>query len=825
MAVTKGLTDKNSKANTRSKKNMEVSIMEIITDMSLSKKEPLQTKQKFIDIRTADQVLQADELDNSKKTEYPQFRPVVIWEELLQKAATQLKTEFYGIDEQIDQIIENTRPFFMSNGNITRPIIINLWGMTGVGKTEVLRRFFQLLDVMQISSFIDMGEAKTYELRDEFSSIEEAIKKYGMGIVVLDEMQLFRTKDERGGEKDSIARPIWSLLDGGIVPVLNTPSNNIYKLISHLITYEGKEHSTGLSSESKSFIQNEIFEVNYEIPVTLNNSLKINASNFLDLLQKVIDIKYNIDLDDLIYRFNNAAKAYIKYFDILENLKKSKKKPQDSDWEEITHEWGKNVLGLAKTLSKPVIAKQYWIAPVRLVMSYMHGCIQSGINLLEEYYTELNEIKTLQMPELLERVYKTASNSALSTKQIDLTRTIIFVLGNIDEAYPMAGDMSPDIDADFYNKLSKKINILHIKEALSRRFRAEQIARLGNNHIIYPSLPKEAYMRFIKKEVQKRIDEISIWSGYPIILKSPHKIWNWIYSEAVIPTQGIRPLLSSLSTMVDSYLQWAVTKANISCKQPVTQLIWEIDDKWAYFDTNQGMILKKELSLNFTNIRLDYTKDTRDIVLVHEAGHMVMSVFTNKIPEFVSICMADLSSLGVNAFIDDNKIKDITYIINEVLISSAGAAAEEIVYGKYCSGCSGDFNYINKLITTALLKYGYFRDHINPTIYENEANGFNLSPIDSECIDIIKTVSNNLMQACIKILKDYKKYLVIGCQMLSEKDSVDKEYIITNLVNSISSEDLKSINNSLYQVYQTIGYVKSVQPRSEVLTNFLQQVF
>ena len=46
-----------------------------------------------------------------------------------------------------------------------------------------------------------------------------------------------------------------------------------------------------------------------------------------------------------------------------------------------------------------------------------------------------------------------------------------------------------------------KVSISDIKEALKQRFRAEQIARLGNNLIKYPTLKKEHFIKIIKKRI------------------------------------------------------------------------------------------------------------------------------------------------------------------------------------------------------------------------------------------------------------------------------------------------------------------------------------
>ena len=56
--------------------------------------------------------------------------------------------------------------------------------------------------------------------------------------------------------------------------------------------------------------------------------------------------------------------------------------------------------------------------------------------------------------------------------------------------------------------MTKKINVNHIKECLNLRFKPEQIARLGNNIIIYPSLNRKTYEKIIKTTCTRYISNI-----------------------------------------------------------------------------------------------------------------------------------------------------------------------------------------------------------------------------------------------------------------------------------------------------------------------------
>ena len=63
----------------------------------------------------------------------------------LQQIAAQLKTELFGIDPIIDRVIDSVRAWFVLPELVSRPVIVCLWGLTGTGKTQLVRRLAQLL--------------------------------------------------------------------------------------------------------------------------------------------------------------------------------------------------------------------------------------------------------------------------------------------------------------------------------------------------------------------------------------------------------------------------------------------------------------------------------------------------------------------------------------------------------------------------------------------------------------------------------------------------------------------------------------------------------
>lgn len=111
-------------------------------------------------------------------------------------------------------------------------------------------------------------------------------------------------------------------------------------------------------------------------------------------------------------------------------------------------------------------------------------------------------LKTMDHAASIEFLNETM-NRAFKPMEYDYSTSCIFVIGNIDEAYRMAKNFDPDSDADRFYKHSLKITLPQIKSALQKRFRAEQIARLGNSHIIYPAFSSKVYRELIVLELSK----------------------------------------------------------------------------------------------------------------------------------------------------------------------------------------------------------------------------------------------------------------------------------------------------------------------------------
>lgn len=129
-----------------------------------------------------------------------------------------LKKEFIGIDKIIDDLMEYLQIWYLMPEILTRPVVINLWGMTGVGKTDLVRKMVRFLDFQ--NRFVEIELNNT----DETSwskSVSDILQSNGLSdekpsIALFDEIQRFYTIDPDGTPVSQTKfTDFWELLSDG----------------------------------------------------------------------------------------------------------------------------------------------------------------------------------------------------------------------------------------------------------------------------------------------------------------------------------------------------------------------------------------------------------------------------------------------------------------------------------------------------------------------------------------------------------------------------------------------------------------------------------
>ncbi|TNE49772.1 MAG: peptidase M41 [Bacteroidetes bacterium] len=139
----------------------------------------------------------------------------------LEKVKILLKQDFVGIDEVIDNLLDYIQIWYLMPEILSRPIIVCLWGMTGVGKTDLVRRMVRYLEFQDRFAEMELGNSDDTTF---FNSVGGLLSQEGFddgkpAIVLFDEIQRFNTVDGNG---ESVAKTkfsdFWQLLSDGRLP-------------------------------------------------------------------------------------------------------------------------------------------------------------------------------------------------------------------------------------------------------------------------------------------------------------------------------------------------------------------------------------------------------------------------------------------------------------------------------------------------------------------------------------------------------------------------------------------------------------------------------
>lgn len=511
----------------------------------------------------------------------------------LNKIANSLKKKFVGIDHIIDSVIENINIWYVMPELITRPTIINLWGMTGVGKTDLIRSLVKELKFSDKFLEIQLTNKGTlYHDSIQTYLANSAIEYDDPGVLLLDEVQRFRTVDEFGAEiHDCKFQDLWMLLSDGCF------SNN---------------------ARSKS----ELLELLF-------------GDKFFEEEEEIVSSKDEIEASE-----KRKKRKYHRSFYSATQLKKQLK------------------------LSEPVEQIMTW--------------------------TEEKKISLVAK----------ALNSCTTYEGDSYRKLLIFISGNLDEAYDMAKETgNADFSADVFHDFSSKINLIDIKEALNRRFKPEQISRLGNVHIIYPSLSKKNYEILIQRKINEIVNNVK--KEYGIKIKVDKTVNKCIYRNGVFPTQGVRPVFSSVYALLGTSIPTFVLQS-IESKEFNIELTYVNNNLIAKIG-NQEVIYDIECSID--KIKNDDNKSQKALFSVHEAGHAIVyaSLFKASPTQITSSTSAGDNSgfIGLHKI---NASKEDIY--NKIITFMAGLTAEKIVFGHDHStaGAGGDIEQATKLASK------YYRD-------------------------------------------------------------------------------------------------------------------
>lgn len=502
----------------------------------------------------------------------------------LREVAAQLKTELFGIDAIIDRVIDSVRAWYVLPGLVSRPVIVCLWGLTGTGKTQLVRRLAQLLGFYDRFVEVQMdgfSNGAAWRGAQSISGMlaESGVREGEPGILVLDEFQRFRTIDGKRNElRVERYQDVWALLSDGRLP----------PALSLLIDIESSIAEAAFDAE-------------------------------------------RADADEAKRRFKLRS-------------------------------WEAQELQRTLKLDEPLMEIMAW---------------------------------TPEQVQLRLRAFRDNGQQQWDT---DYSRLLVFVCGNLDEMYEdLATSVDDcDSDADTFHALTGKLSVIDVKQALNRRFKPEQVARLGNEHVVYPSLSRGTYERLIEQACARYARETEARCGLHFEVAA--SVREQIYANAVFPAQGTRPLFSSVHAILGAGLAkaalWAIESGAVA-----GEVVGFTADGRSLIAHWHGQSHAIAAPFEISRLRQRNNADFRALLAVHEAGHgLVHALLFGRAPAEIKIHVASFEG-GYNAY-SSRKVWSRRNLLDSTCTSLAGRAAELLVFGADMSS-SGAESDLRKATETA----------------------------------------------------------------------------------------------------------------------------
>ena len=511
--------------------------------------------------------------------------------------------EFAGLDQQIGQIFSALTPWFIVPKGQRRPLTINLWGMTGVGKTSFV---LKLVETLKLQSQFVNEDLGSWARKGRYNGLFaiDFLRLSGRPCVMLfDEMHTARSIDENGKSIPAEnLQQIWSLFDSGkIVKSVDSMNRTL-----EVVKTERRLLLENPDNAKAGGYPGPIFE-----------------EYFLESL--IFNLELYASSDELRGLIRQDRMAFL-------------------DWAIAEHTWHLN-----------------------------------------------------------------------HSMYLDFRQALVFTAGNLDEVFTSSALVNPDdTNASDLHQSTKKIGSDRIKSHLLRRFRPEQVARLGNQHIVFPSLSRESFYKVIKNELA----EIGRWTlGHSgIQITFDRSVDELLFKEGVLPVQGARSVLSAIKEIIESRLtHWLL----LGLRQKVSSLEIQFavpTSEFIVINSDKQKVIQRDPFVNRRQLlpKIDMSDSLRHTLAVHEAGHAVVGIVTQgRLP--IKILAGPLAwhRGGPRVVFADCDFINFELAHHLLELYLAGNVAEKLVFGenRVSMGCSEDLNRATEL-AGAMIRRSGMGDHL-----------------------------------------------------------------------------------------------------------------
>lgn len=667
-------------------------------------------------------------------------------EKLLAKVRKTAKTKFRGIDKQIDMFIDAITGWYLYPELQTKPTVVNLWGLTGVGKTTLVRYIVG-----------ELGMGKSYKEvlmqnndKDRLSTITQSINISNLKVpyvLLLDEFQRYTTVNDFRKPKETISYlDLWSLLSDG----------NLF------------EPSFIAISHRRNFC----------------NLIELKATLVKSIMRAKCDGGDKDEEDEK------------PDYDIRRGKKVSSVNPNtiyiDPEVERNMHQLEiicqNNYLGGSENLSlykKPFLsilkdAERCGILSASDVEVFKYRVHNIAID-----FKMVSSLNTKIEPAYVswEDLYQYISDSydIISSKEgieaTKATKLLIIISGNRDELYTQADGMYltyKDVDSVYED--TKDFKWYQLRNLLLDSLSPEQINRLGMTHILFPSLNSKAY----KQIINDRLNSASKYceKQFGVKVKFSSSVCDAVYKNSVFPVQGVRPVISFIDGLINSTLLQYLTVTDKKGKM----IEVAVDEKTGkLYIKSDKKSTEYPIVLEVSDKEKDIPEESRICTAAHEAGHALVSMFLwDCVPTIdMSPMLEDVYGLTCtkNTEKTENSIGNLhKYLKGKLCCCLAGKAAEELVFGQdnVSRGCASDMRQATTLVFQMIRNWGLSSNIVSTSSSDFMSNWSKTSNLEQEDLQA-EYILNGEYNRAVDILNIVRPVFIEMVEYLREHSYMDKK--------------------------------------------------
>lgn len=538
------------------------------------------------------------------RTSMPSLRP-------MEKVVAQLKHEFIGLDNLIDRMAEPLSAWLMAPEWQMRPRLINLWGMTGTGKTSLVKRFIELLHLQHALCTISMAKEAPFSLLTDFLRKRELKDKNATPpIILLDEFQL-------AGH-------------AGFFPRTDARTQEIGELFQWFDT--GQWEVEMIQPPSPEAVAAEY--ARYK--ACLNAGVRTRGGYIVEGLEQFHSI-YGDEHDYTILQFES------------------------------------------RTVDDNGMIVMPWLVSNPLMnLIYFH----EGVAEFEDYgrvQTRMGEMSDEAVDQWIQELMA----KPLPAKQKNSADALVFVIGNLDEAFE-SDDYDEDDSPAYLHAHTNQVTISSIQQNLLKIFRKEWVARLGSEHFLFPSLHEADLRKFVALQLSALQEKIAERAGFAVEID--YSVANMIYEEGVQANMGVRMLQFAVQNILVAQIPrilWWVQEGKPTAH---LQILGEQMALSLVKTDGQGVQTRHQIHLHLPRKAQRQKLDTSNMacVAVHESGHALLHVLLFKsYPLLMSCATLNNNKRGlVQTDAAVNALFTARGKFLQLVVRYGGYIAEEIVFGK-----------------------------------------------------------------------------------------------------------------------------------------------